>query len=242
MTPPFSFKSRCEAAFDFCEQLRAITYLALLTPMLGTILQGQAPVPVVPHAPERPDAAGRYLFYLHGRIVEDQGVDAVSPEHGEYQYSAIVQQLATEGFTVISEVRPPDTDPEVYADAVARDVRHLLGAGVSPRNITVIGASKGAVIAMLVSSRLTAAIRYVVLANCNEYIFRTYSMNLHGHVLSIYEASDELGQTCRPLFDRSPELGQRHEIRLTTGLRHGFIFRPLESWLRPAVAWSRGGA
>jgi hypothetical protein len=202
----------------------------------------QAPGRVMPRAPERPAADGRYLFYLHGRIVEDQGVDAVSPEHGPYEYSAIVQQLAASEFAVISEARAPNTHPEVYADSVARQVHHLLASGVHPRNITVIGASKGAVIAMLVSTRLKAAIRYVLIANCNEYIFRTFSLSLHGDVLSIYEAGDPLGQTCRPLLDQSPELGERQEIRLDTGLRHGFIFRPLEAWVRPALAWARGAA
>jgi hypothetical protein len=196
---------------------------------------------VVPHAPEHPDSGSSYLFYLHGRIVEDQGAEAVSPDYGKYEYSAIAQRLAAQGFTVISEVRAPNTDPQVYADAVVREIRHLLASGVSAGSITVIGASKGAVIAMLVSSHLSAAVRYVLMANCNEYIFKAFPLNLHGHVLSIYEASDELGQTCVPLFERSPGLGERREIRLTTGLRHGFIFRPVDAWLQPAVVWARGG-
>ncbi|MGH9379882.1 MAG: hypothetical protein ACRD2Z_04635, partial [Thermoanaerobaculia bacterium] len=150
------------------------------------------------------------------------------------------RSLAAPGFTVISEVRAPDTDPGVYADSVVSRICQLLASGVPPDNITVIGASKGSVIAMLVSSRLTAAIRYVLMASCNEYIFDTFALRLHGHVLSIYEASDELGQTCRSLFDRSPGIGERREVRLETGLRHGFIYRPLEAWVRPALAWARG--
>ena len=121
-------------------------------------------------------------------------------------------------------------------------IRHLLASGVLSSNVTVIGASKGSVLAMLISTRLRAAIRYVLLANCNEYVVKTFSLSLHGDVLSIYEDSDELGQTCRPLFDRSPELGKQREVRLATGLRHGFIVRPLEVWLRPAVKWARDGA
>ena len=76
------------------------------------------------------------------------------------------------------------------------------------------------------------------MANCNEFVFKAFSLSLHGHVLSIFEASDELGKTCEPLFERSPELGERREIRLSTGLRHGFLFRPLEAWVEPAVAWA----
>jgi hypothetical protein len=212
----------------------------LATALLSSTLHGQEPPRVLRTAPEAPDPEARYLFYLHGRIVEDQGADAVSPEFGHYEYGAIVRQLAAPGFTVISEVRARDTDPHVYADSVARQIRRLLAAGVPARNITTIGASKGAVITMLVSNRLAAGVRYVLLANCNDYIFRTFALSLHGDVLSIYEASDSLGQTCRPLFDRSPALGERNEVRLATGLRHGFIFRPLEVWLGPALAWARG--
>ncbi len=113
-----------------------------------------------------------------------------------------------------------------------------MNSGVSASHIGVIGASKGAVIAMLVSTQVATPVRYVLMANCNEFVFKTFSLSLHGHVLSIYEASDELGRTCEPLFERSTELGERREIRLSTGLRHGFLFRPLEAWMEPAVAWA----
>jgi hypothetical protein len=96
-------------------------------------------------------------------------------------------------------------------------------------------------IAMLVSTRLADPV-VTSSANCNDSIFEAYSLALHGHVLSIYEESDEFGQTCRTLFNRSPQLGERREVRLTTGLRHGFIYRPLDAWLKPAVAWARGTA
>jgi hypothetical protein len=94
-------------------------------------------------------------------------------------------------------------------------------------------------IAMLVSTRVVAPVRYVLMANCNDFVSKTSALNLHGHVLSIYEASDELGTTCEPLFKRSTELGNRREIRLSTGLRHGFIYRPLDAWVKPAVAWAK---
>jgi hypothetical protein len=212
--------------------------LSLLVLVFGASMSGQT-TPLA-RAPERPDANVRYLFYLHGRIVEDQGAEAVSPDYGRYEYAAILQQLAARGFIVVSEVRPRDTDPERYASLVIQQIQQLLAGGVSPRNIAVVGASKGAVIAMLVSTRFAGAIRYVLLANCNDFIFKMFPLSLRGDVLSIYEASDSLGQTCEPLFERSPALGEQRELRLETGLRHGFIFRPLEAWVGPAVSWARG--
>ncbi|MEJ2266970.1 MAG: hypothetical protein P8X95_26290, partial [Anaerolineales bacterium] len=47
--------------------------------------------------------AKRYLFYLHGRIIEDQGIPAISPDYGEYEYGAILEKLSAYGFVVISE-------------------------------------------------------------------------------------------------------------------------------------------
>ncbi|HJR63198.1 MAG TPA: alpha/beta hydrolase [Gemmatimonadaceae bacterium] len=199
------------------------------------------PSPLLSRAPERPEAATRYLFYLHGRIVEDQGAEAVSPELGRYEYTAIVRQLADSGFTVISEVRARDTDPEVYADSVARQIRRLLAGDIRPQDITVVGASKGSVIAMLVSTRLAEPVRLVLLANCNDNVLRRFPLRLHGEVLSIYEASDSLGRSCAPLFERSPGVTRKQEIRLETGLGHGFLFRPLPEWVGPTVSFARTG-
>lgn len=216
--------------------------LGLLLALSAGALAGQASARggrVLLGPPERPDPAARYLVYLHGAIVEELGPEASSEEHGRYEYAAIVERLAGAGFVVIGELRPSGTDPAAFADRVAGQLRALLAAGVAAERITVLGASKGAVIAMLVSSRVEADVRYVLLAGCNERIFAAYPASLHGDVLSIQEASDPIGGSCRPLFDRSPELGARDELLLETGLRHGFLYRPLDAWVLPALAWAR---
>jgi hypothetical protein len=182
------------------------------------------------------------LFYLHGRILEDHGVAATHPDFGPYEYVTIAQQFADSGFRVISEVRAANTDPDRYADSVVGQVRRLIRSGVSPSHITVVGASKGAVIAMLVATRLGTPIRYVLLANCNDWVLQHFPLQLHGDVLSVFEATDPVGRSCQRQFDRSPSLGRRRELRLNTGLGHGFIFRPLREWLGPTIAWARGGA
>jgi hypothetical protein len=61
------------------------------------------------------DPTKQYLFYLHGKIIEDQGIPAISPEFGEYQYEAILDKLSSFGFVVISEQRPKNTDGIAYA-------------------------------------------------------------------------------------------------------------------------------
>ena len=89
----------------------------------------------------------------------------------------------------------------------SQQIRARIGGGVPPSRIIVGGASKGAVIAALVSTRLKEPkVRYVLLANCNDWLIRTHDPRLTGEVLSIYEASDEIGGSCAPLAARSPDL------------------------------------
>jgi len=41
----------------------------------------------------------RYIFYLHGRIVEVQGANALSQQYGKYEYDSIIQALKDMGKT-----------------------------------------------------------------------------------------------------------------------------------------------
>ena len=181
-----------------------------------------------------------YVFYLHGKVVEDSGPRGISAKFGAYDYPGIIRALSKNGTRVISEVRPKDTDPSAYADKVVAQVHSQLRAGVPASRITIVGASKGSVIAMLVSTRLkNPRVRYVLLANCNDWLIRTFNPHLTGEVLSIYEASDDVGQSCGRLAKRSPALRRFKEVRLTTGLGHGIVYRPLSSWVAPTLAWVR---
>lgn len=179
------------------------------------------------------------MYFLHGKVVEDLGPRGASPRFGEYDYPGIIAALRDPGVSVRSEVRARNTDPSLYADGVVTQIREQLRGGAAPSSITVVGASKGAVIAALVSTRLKApGVRYVLLANCNDWLIRTWSPRLTGDVLSIYEASDEIGQSCAPVVAQSPEIGAFSEIRLDTGLGHGVVYRPLNQWVAPAREWA----
>jgi hypothetical protein len=182
----------------------------------------------------------RYIYYLHGKIVEDLGPRGVSPRFGEYDYPGILAALSKPGIVVHSEIRPKDTDPSQYADKIVAQVRSQLAAGVPPSHITIAGASKGSVIASLVSTRLRVPrVRYVLIADCNDWLIRTYNPHLTGSILSIYESSDDIGGTCGPLVKRSPGVTAFKEIRLDTGLGHGIVYRPLPQWVAPALAWAK---
>ena len=110
------------------------------------------------------DAKARYVFYLHGRIIEEHGLRPRDPRYGIYEYEDILRALESHGLRVISEARPHATDPEQYARRIRDQIRTLLDKKVPPEHITVIGASKGSVIAMLVSMYTAYDnVRYVIL-------------------------------------------------------------------------------
>ncbi len=146
--------------------------------------------------PNSIDPAAKYLFYLHGKIIEDQGIPAVSPDFGEYQYEAILEKFANHGFAVISEQRPKNTNGMEYANKVARQVTALLDAGIPAKNITVVGASKGAGISIEVSHLLeNEEVNFVIMAIChpdNVAEFARNGTSLYGNVLSIYDFVDRI--------------------------------------------------
>jgi hypothetical protein len=191
------------------------------------------------------DPAKRYLFYLHGKIIEDQGLPAISPDFGEYEYAAILEKLASYGFVVISEQRPKNTDPVAYAQKIVAQITLLLDAKVPPGQITVVGASKGAAIATLVSYQLkNEQANFVLIGTCHPDTVAEWKQNqitLYGNILSIYDFADhEYSGSCQELFKLSAGKGlARHdEIVLQIGAGHGILYKPLDAWITPTVQWA----
>ena len=187
-------------------------------------------------------SAQKYLFYLHGAIVEGQGDNAVNA-YGTYKYNDIVNAFRKENFIVISEVRKSGTDVKAYAHKVKDQIDSLLKKGVDAKNITVVGASKGAVIAMYVSTFLKSKdVNFVFLAACNDGNFESFpDINFYGNILSIYEKSDDIGESCIR-FKNKPSSAIAHykEVEINTGRKHGFLFQPLPEWMKPTIKWSNG--
>jgi pimeloyl-ACP methyl ester carboxylesterase len=188
----------------------------------------------------------RHLIYLHGRIIQDQ--QNPRPRHPEFGYYELEQILATfreRGFVVSDGIRPKGESLSASADRVVHDVRALMASGVPASRITVVGGSMGAAIALLSSARLqNPELRFAVLAAClSESVPRLLAeqgKKPAGRVLSIREKSDETSEPC-PAWsgDTGPNAPLIvHEILLDTGLRHGFLYRPLREWVEPAVEWA----
>jgi len=221
--------------FSHSTLLSTVLAVGLVAP--GTAQQGLVhtalPDPINPES--------RYVFYLHGRIIETQGRRPTHPVYGVYEYDRVVQALATDGVQVISEVRPADTGIGTYSQKVISQINQLFAAGVPADAITVVGFSKGGIIAIAVSSLLDESeIRYVFLGACGAVVFDTPGFRLTGRVLSIYENSDEVGVSCATLFERSPDATALEEIRIDTGYRHGAFYEAREAWLEPTLRWING--
>lgn len=185
--------------------------------------------------------AQSYIFYLHGRIIENQGPNAVEKVngYGAYLYYDILDSLKQKKFTVISEVRPVNTDVKVYALKVKNQIDSLLKRGIKAENITVIGASKGSYIAMYVSTYAkNKALNFVFMAACGDQVSESEKdIDFYGNILSIYEKSDGPG-SCMALKKQSKGIQHFKEVELTTGLKHGFLYKPLKVWVQPALNWA----
>jgi acetyl esterase/lipase len=195
---------------------------------------------ILADVPAQPRTDARYLIYLHGRIIEEKGRRPVDERFGIYEYDQILDRLAASGAEVIAEQRPQGTDFRAFGAHVADQVRALLAAGVPPERISVVGFSKGGAIAIITAALLrNPRINFVFMGACGDWLDGRDDVAIEGRILSIYEASDELGTSCQPLFKRVQGVGERREIMINTGARHGAFYRVREEWMTPVLAWSR---
>ena len=134
----------------------------------------------------------KHVFYLHGMIIEIQGVNAVSDQFGDYRYNDIIDSLKSTGAVVHNEVRTTQTDFDDFCRKVSNQINVLVTSGVNPGDITVIGASKGAMMSMNISDMNEHPINYVLLGANSDRLENSYDWTLHGYILGIYEKSDKI--------------------------------------------------
>jgi|SRR6185312_205326 len=89
----------------------------------------------------------RYIIFLHNRFIEDHGPLEQHPSYGRAEYDQILQRFRKDGFIVISERRPVNTDQHKYAIHVISQIDSLQNRGVPSAIITIVGTSKGGNIA-----------------------------------------------------------------------------------------------
>jgi len=199
------------------------------TPISGTVLS---------EIPETVDPSARYLIYLHGGIVEEQGMQPIHPRFGSYDYAGILKAFADRGFVVISEARPRGTRPDVFAEHVAEQVHTLLDRGVPEEHITVVGFSKGGVIALLASAQVGRDdVNWIIQAGCGRWIERMPDFVPAGHILSQIDRADDIAANCQEAAARMADRTPFTETELDVGEGHGTFYTVRPEWFEPAVEW-----
>lgn len=182
----------------------------------------------------QPLSSSKHVFYLHGRIIEVQGIHAVHKEFGPYLYEDIIDYLNNTGAIVHHEVRSVDTDFHAFSENISGRIDSLIHQGINPQDIIIVGASKGAVMAMNIANMNTNPVHYILLGANNNFIEEQNAWNLHGQILGIYERSDSLaGRNYDYWIQQSTNATRFEQLEINTGLGHGFLYRPIEAWWLP---------
>lgn len=197
--------------------------------------------------PSKINSEARYLFFMHGTILETKGLNAKHPQYGKYDYSGILKAFEKEGFTVISEVRPANTDKTQYAERILKQIETLFAEGVPAENISVVGFSKGGSITLHVSAIASNPdLNYVVLAGCGKTgkyrkaysdFLKELAADMQGHMLSLYDINDSITGSCKDAFALSETGLKAREIELNTGKGHGTFYKVYSDWFMPLLEW-----
>ena len=219
--------------------MRKLLVVSFVTVLCVSQICAQKQGVVLGNAPREIDRSARYLFYVSGYIVAEGNTRPTSPKYGVYEYQEILESFKERGFVVISDARKQSPEIVPYAAKVAAQVKQLLNAGVPPQNITIVGASQGSWIAMLVSTyTANRDVNFVFLAACAADDGFLKSVDLHGNVLFISERTDLPG-SCQRFRDDAKGIREYKAIEINTGLKHGFLYRPLKEWIEPTIEWSQ---
>lgn len=185
----------------------------------------------------------RYLFFLHNRFLEEHGLNEEHPQYGRTEYKEIVSEFERNGFVVISEIRKGNVNARDYAEGVLEQIDSLIQRGVSPKNITVVGTSKGGYIAQYVSTLANNTnLNFVFVASFQESdLVNIPDINYCGNILSIYDRSDPFGVSPIKRRENSTcEISHYGEVELDIKIGDGFLFKPLKDWLEPTMMWANG--
>ena len=161
------------------------------------------------------------------------------PDFGTYEYQKIVDTLSGKGFFVISEIRRKNTDPSTYAGLISFYIGELKKAGVPSSHITVVGASKGGIIACYTSNKLKDKdLNFAILAGFFDRLKDDPKMEVWGRVLAIHDSSDQNGINPKYFLGKSKGVSKERVVITKNGWGHGLIFQPRSAWVEEVVAWS----
>jgi hypothetical protein len=165
------------------------------------------------------------------------------PTFGRVEYNEIITRFEDSGFEVISEKRKENVNTREYALKVVAQIGSLIEHGTNPSSITIIGTSKGGYIAQYVSTLANNPdLNYVFIGSFqNSDIHNIPEINFCGNILTIFEKSDPFSVSAIERKKLSTcTIKNFKEIEVNTGLGHGFLFKPLDVWIEPAIQWANG--
>ena len=200
--------------------------------------------------PSAINPSARYVFFLHGKFVEKYGPNGRHPCFGIYDYHGIVNSFRNQGFVVISEVRPIGIKLDKYARKIVRQIKTLLTYGTSPKQIAVVGFSKGSAITLLVSAMLKDfGVNFVIMSGCSHNGTRVLDKHrklieqsvqyMQGRFLYIYDVSGQKCDVWRRILKNTSANGTFKEMMLKNGLGHSLFYRPRKEWIEPVTEWIR---
>ncbi|MCM4158220.1 alpha/beta hydrolase [Gramella sp. AN32] len=185
----------------------------------------------------------KFIFFLHNRFLEEHDLNELHPEYGKTDYLEIINEFKKSGLEIISEKRNGNVNARKYASRLVIQIDSLIKIGTEPKNITIVGTSKGGYIAQYVSTLANNPdLNFVFIASFrNEDILNIPEINYCGNILTIYEKSDPFGVSAKARVENSTcEIEHFKEIELNTGMNHGFLFKPLNEWIEPTIKWANG--
>jgi hypothetical protein len=205
--------------------------------LLSTSVLAQS---IGPSIPKQFKSSDKFLFYLHGGVVTVLGDNAINqgaPEWGPYEYSKILDSLRVRGFNVISEIRKDGIPDSVYVNKIELQLDTLIQR-VRLKNILLLGASAGNNIVLNVASKMKIKnLKVVMMGGCWPDTYKEYlPIPLYGKFLSIIETTDPHG-TCNQIFEGRKTIRNYEELKLNTGLSHGFICKGHKEWIDPVTQW-----
>lgn len=184
--------------------------------------------------------AKKHIIFLHNKFLETHTVNDSHPEYGKVELNQIKTKFENAGFNVIINQR---TDSITFDSAINKVITQVDSIITINNNdsITVIGTSKGGYIAQWVSSRLkNPKINYVFIGCYRDSDLKDHpDINYCGNILSIYETSDSYGVSAiDKIKDSKLTIPNFKEVKLSTGLKHGFLFKALDEWMIPCINWA----
>ncbi len=185
----------------------------------------------------------RYIFFLHNRFLETHELHELHPEFGRTEYLEIINAFEEGGLKVLSEKRNGNVNARTYAIGIVNKIDSLMESGISAKQITVVGTSKGGYIAQYVATIASNPnLSFVFIASFRDHDIRDIpEINYCGNILNIYEQSDPFGVSALARKETSTcEIKHFKEIELHTNMGHGFLFKALPEWIEPTIKWANG--